>query len=128
MKTKKFVKFLIFFFAPFVLAVPSCSDGDPSPELGTIVFASDQNFDFRIFDSAKRQVAQGSYKAENPKLLKRVTLPVGVYSVSIEADGLAPCIKSFTLTAGNVGFLFIVITIDETVNEREIVIHIDTNQ
>ena len=62
MKTKQFLKFLIFFFGPFFLAVPSCSDGDPSPEHGTIMFTSNADCDIRLFDCDSIQIARQHYE------------------------------------------------------------------
>ena len=115
--------FLTLLTVPFVL---SCSDDDKL-EYGTIVFSSEHYFDFRIFDSAERLVSIGSYVVDNPEQVYQITLPVGVYSVFIDAAGLATMTKTVTLTAGEVGFLRIVITIEDWVNDSVVDITIDTN-
>ena len=93
-----FILFILFIF----FSVPSCSDPVPSSRPGAIMFTSDRDCEFRLFNSDSIQIARATY--EPPKHPIAIYMSeTGIFFIHAES-GAAVLKKTLTYAGGNMEY------------------------
>ena len=86
-----------------VFALCSCTKYDNLPTLGTIMFSTSHDCDFRLFNSNGDQVAREFLEASRPPIVVRMK-ESGVFVVYAESNGMKTKKEPITYRGGNIEY------------------------